>query len=149
MRQKLVRAYVAPELAEEVTRRAQAQGRSNSSLVGDIIRGSFAGTSEQAKQAETETVKRQLNRLEARLDKLIWEQLQAKECLLLFIRVWLEHNPPLDAELEDSAAVSAEARFDRFLDLLSSTLTTHPPRDLGERLVETTRNGALEASAST
>lgn len=148
MRQKPVRAYLAPELAEEVTRRAQAQGRSESSLIGEVIRASFAARSEQAKHAEAETVKRQLNRLECRVDKLIWEHLQAKECLLLFIRVWLEHNPPLDAEHEDSAAASAEARFDRFLDLLSNTLTTQPPRDLGEPLVETNHNGALEAAAT-
>lgn len=131
MRQKPVRAYLAPELAEEVTRRAQAQGRSDSSFIGEVIRASLAATSEQARQAETETVKRQLNRIESRLDKLIWEQLQAKECLLLFIRVWLEHNPPLDDDIEESAAASAEARFDRFLDLLSNTLTTQPPHDLG------------------
>lgn len=148
MRQIPVRAYLAPELAEEVTRRAQAQGRSDSSFIGEILRASLAATSDQARQAETETVKRQLNRLESRFDKLIWEQLQAKECLLLFIRVWLEHNPPLDETIEDSAAASAEARFERFLDLLSNTLTTQPPRDLGGGFIETPRNGALEGAVA-
>ncbi len=124
MRQKPVRAYLSPELAEEVARRAQAQGRSESSIIAEAVRSRLAATSEDAQNAETETVRRQLNRLEARLDKLIWEQLQAKECLLLFIRVWLEHNPPLDAELEESAAISAEARFERFLVLLTNTLNT-------------------------
>jgi hypothetical protein len=124
MRQQPVRAYLSPELAEEVARRAQAQGRSESSIIAEAVRSRLAATSDDALKAETETVRRQLNRLEARLDKLIWEQLQAKECLLLFIRVWLEHNPPIDADLEESAAISAEARFERFLDLLTHTLNT-------------------------
>jgi hypothetical protein len=148
MRQKPVRAYLAPELAEEVTRRAQAQGRSDSSFIGEVIRASLAASSEQAKLAETETIKRQLNRLESRLDKLIWEHLQAKECLLLFIRVWLEHNPPIDTEIEESAAASAEARFDRFLDLLTHTLTTQPPRDLADRMVDQVGQRELFASAA-
>jgi hypothetical protein len=40
------------------------------------------------------------------------------------VRVWLEHSPPLDPAHEDSAAASAEARFDRFLDLVTRGLTS-------------------------
>ncbi len=148
MRQKPVRAYLAPELAEEVARRAQAQGRSESSLVGEAVRVALAASSEEVQQVAKETIRRQLNRVESRLDKLIWEQLQAKECLLLFIRVWLEHNPPLDEAIEDSAAASAEARFERFLDLLSSNLTTQPPRDLGGPLTEAMHDGVLETAVA-
>jgi hypothetical protein len=46
-----------------------------------------------------------------------------KECLLLFVRVWLEYNPPLDEEIADSAAASAAARFERFLDVLMKGLS--------------------------
>ena len=61
-------------------------------------------------------------RWEARLDKAVGEALILKEALLLFVRVWLEHNPPLEPELEDSAAMSANARFERYLDLLAQGL---------------------------
>ena len=61
-------------------------------------------------------------RLDARLDKVIGEGLIVKEVLLLFIRVWLEHNPPIDEALEDSAAASAEARFERFLQMVANAL---------------------------
>lgn len=149
MRQKPVRAYLTPELAEEVARRAQAQDRSESAIISDAVRSRFAATSDEAIEAEGETVRRQLNRVEARLDKLIWEQLQTKECVLLFIRVWLEHNPPLDAELEESAAISAEARFERFLDLLSNNLNSrNPTTDLAARIDGANRNCAQTAEAA-
>jgi thioredoxin-like negative regulator of GroEL len=151
MRQTPVRAYLDPHLARELARRAAAQGRSQSSLIGEIVRTRLAAASEAAREAETETMKRQLNRLEARFDKLLWEELQLKECLLLFIRVWLEHNPPIEEALEESAAASAEARFERFLDLLASTLTTRPPRDLSGEYAEDAHGFAddiLEAGAS-
>jgi hypothetical protein len=58
---------------------------------------------------------------------MLWEQAQLKECVLLFVRVWLEHNPPIDDDLEESAAASAEARFERFLDLAANGLTSGQP----------------------
>ena len=51
------------------------------------------------------------------------DQAMMKECLLLFVRVWLEYNPPLDEEIADSAAASAAARFERFLDILMKNLS--------------------------
>src|SRR5262245_61138140 len=116
MRQKPVRAYLDPDLARAITRIARSQDRSASSVIADAVRARIAASSPDVLKAEGETVRRQLNRIEARLDKIIWEQAQLKECVLLFVRVWLEHNPPLDDALEESAAMSAEARFERFLD---------------------------------
>ena len=92
-------------------------------LIAEMVQLRVAASSEAAKAAEDETTRRQLHRLEVRFDRLIWEQLQIKECLLLFVRVWLEHNPPLEPDLEESLAMSAEARFERFLDILGATLT--------------------------
>ncbi len=135
MPNKPVRAYIEAELAETIAQQALAQGRSGSSIISEAVRAHFAARSEDVAQVQTETVRRQLNRIEARLDKLLWEQAQTKECLLLFIRVWLEHKPPLDDDLEESAAISAEARFERFLDLLSRHLTSaHPIGDLDGRI---------------
>jgi hypothetical protein len=48
--------------------------------------------------------------------------MMTKETLLLFVRVWLEHNPPLDEHLEESAAASAAARFERFLDYVANSI---------------------------
>ena len=73
--------------------------------------------------------------LEARLDKAIGETLILKEIVLLFIRVWLEHNPPIDEALEESAAASAEARFERFLDLVAQALA--PGQSLASRELQT------------
>lgn len=138
-----MKTYLDPELARVVTRTAAAQGRSDSAVIADAIRSRFASDSPDAISAQENTAKRQLSRIESRIDKIVWEQTQLKGCLLLFIRVWLEHNPPLDPEVEDSAAASAEARFARFLDLLVNDLTApQGGDDLSERLTDAYLNGA-------
>ncbi len=138
-----MKTYLDPELARVVARTAAAQGRSDSAVIADAIRSRFASDSPDALSAQESTAKRQLGRIESRIDKIIWEQTQVKACLLLFIRVWLEHNPPLEAEVEDSAAASAEARFARFLDLLVNDLTAPQGNDdLSERLTDAHMNGA-------
>jgi hypothetical protein len=149
VRQKPVRAYLERELADALSRRARAQGRSESSLIAEAVRARLAATSNQVLRAENETARRQLGRIEARLDKLIWEQLQIKECVFLFIRVWLEHNPPLEEGIEESAAISAEARFERFLDLLAEALASCGAQtDLDARIGVSAPNGAPEDAAS-
>lgn len=117
-----IRTYLEPDLAREVSRAARAQGRSESSLIAEVLRARFAADAVGAANASTETQKRQLARLEARIDKLQRDQAQAKECLLVFVRVWLEHNPPIDDAVVESVAASAEARFERFLDLVAQGL---------------------------
>jgi hypothetical protein len=118
-----IKTYLEPELAREVARQARAQGRSESSIIADAVRLRLAAQSEGATQAAKETQRRQLNRLELRMEKVLRDQAMMKECLLLFVRVWLEYNPPLDEEIADSAAASAAARFERFLDLLLKNLS--------------------------
>lgn len=117
-----IRTYLEPDLAREVSRAARAQGRSESSLIAEVVRARFAADAAGAANASAETQKRQLARLEARIDKLQRDQAQAKECLLVFVRVWLEHNPPIDDAVVESVAASAEARFERFLDLVAQGL---------------------------
>jgi predicted transcriptional regulator len=152
MRAVPMKAYLDPELARAITRIAAAQGRSESAVITDAIRARLASNSDAAFKSEGDTMKRQLNRIEARLDKISWEEAQIKACVLLFIRVWLEHNPPLDAELEDSAAASAEARFARFLDLLANDLTNPGAiDDLSERPDESEHlgeNGEADANGA-
>lgn len=124
-----IRTYLEPDLAREVARIARAQGRSESALIAESVRLRLAAGDEAAQGKAAETQKRQLNRIETRIDKLQRDQGLVKECLLVFVRVWLEHNPPIDDELAESVAASAENRFERFLDLVESGLG--PGRSMG------------------
>lgn len=117
-----VRTYLEPDLAREVARCARAQGRSESAVIAEAVRLKFAAGAEAVRQAAAETHKRQLNRIEARLDKAMRDQAVVKECLFAFARIWLEHNPPLEDDIADSMAASAAARFERFLDLVAASL---------------------------
>lgn len=118
-----IKTYLEPDLAREVSRMALAQGRSESSIIADSVRARLAAQSEGATAAAKETQRRQLNRLELRVEKILRDQAMMKECVLLFVRVWLEYNPPLDEEIADSAAASAAARFEHFLDILMKGMT--------------------------
>jgi len=113
-----LKTYLEPDLARQITRQARAQGRSESSLIAEVLRSRFAVDAPNAQDAAEATQRRQLNRLEARLDKVVRDQMLVKECLLVFTRVWLEHNPPLDDDIAEASAASASARFERFIDLV-------------------------------
>lgn len=122
-----IKTYLEPELARAVAQLAAAQGRSESAVIAEAVRARMSATSPDAVQAEEEGVKRQLSRMDARFDKVVWDLSQIKECVLLFVRVWLEYNPQLDPAHEESAAASAEARFERFLDLVAANLQSAAP----------------------
>ena len=130
MSMNAIKTYLEPDLAREVARVARAQGRSESSFIAEAVRTRLAGGSEAAGAAAAETTKRQLSRLEARIDRIQRDQAMVKECLFVFVRVWLEHNPPIDERLADSIAASAGARFERFLDLAAQGL--QPGRSMGD-----------------
>jgi hypothetical protein len=118
-----IRTYLEPDLAREVSRAARAMGRSESSLIAEVLRARFAADSPGAATTSAEAQKRQLNRLETRIDKLQRDQALMKESVFVFVRVWLEHNPPIDDAIVESIAASAEARFERFLDLVAQGLS--------------------------
>lgn len=149
-----MKTYLDANLAQAVTRLAASQNRSESAVIADAVRARFAIVSDASIKADGDTQKRQLNRLEARIEKLLWEIAQLKQALLLFVRVWLEHNPPLDPEVEEGAAASAESRFERFLDLLTERLTNPGADDdllqrvEGERTVNGADQHAGEAATS-
>lgn len=117
-----IKTYLESDLAREVTRVARAQGRSESSLIAEALRARFAAASDGAALASETTQKRALARVDVRIDKIQRDQALIKECLLVFVRVWLEHNPPIEDEHAESIAASAEARFERFLDLVAQGL---------------------------
>jgi Arc/MetJ-type ribon-helix-helix transcriptional regulator len=121
-----ITVYLPRDLEAKVEKIAREQYRSTSSVITEAVRRTHGGHSS---DYTPETIaQRYSSRLDARLEKVIGEQLVFKELLLWFVRVWLEHNPPLDEAIEDSAAASAEARFERFLDLVAQAL--QPGRSL-------------------
>ncbi len=112
--------YLPSELKAKVNRLADAQARSASSVIVEAVRQKVARADGTA--ADTVSLGHRVARLEQRLDKAVRDGVMVKESLLLFIRVWLEHNPPLEEGLEDSAAASASARFERFLDYVANAI---------------------------
>jgi hypothetical protein len=116
-----ITVYLPRDLEARIRRIAKDQHRSDSSVVADAVKARYE-RNELGGKALEETARRQISRVDARLSKAIGETLILKEIVLLFIRVWLEHNPPVDEALEESAAASAEARFERFLDFVAQAL---------------------------
>ena len=139
-----ITVYLPPELEERIAGLAKERHCSESSLIADAVKARFdKRTLETASTGERERF-----RTDARLDKAIREALILKEVLLLFVRVWLEHNPPIDPSLEESAAASADARFERFLDFVAQGLS--PGKSIASReLVTPALNGGDAAHRET
>lgn len=116
-----LRTYVEPELARKVSKMAQRQGRSESAFVAAALRAYVAAGAEGPARAAEDSQKRQLGRIEDEVNKVMPELKTQTELLLTFVKVWLEHNPPLDEMLEASLAASADARLERFIDIASIT----------------------------
>lgn len=121
-----ITVYLPRDLEARIRRIAHDQHRSESSVVAEAVKARFERGEGAVKD---DSADRRLSRVDIRLDKAIGESLIIKEILLLFVRVWLEHNPPIDEEMEESAAASAEARFERFLDFVTQALG--PGKSLG------------------
>ncbi len=138
--------YLPDALNAKVRQAARDQHRSESSIILESVKARLE-RGEATNAAIEESARRQLSRVDARLEKLIGEGLILKEIVLLFIRVWLEHNPPIEEHLEESAAASAEARFERFLDFVAQQLS--PGKSLGETVFSLTvsGNGAHEPAS--
>lgn len=100
---------------ERLGERARLSRRSQSSLAAEMLAEALnEGPIARAAAPDFRT--------HARLDKVIGEMLILKEVMLVFVRVWLEHNPPIDEAFEESAAASAEARFERFISYVGEAL---------------------------
>ena len=120
--------YLPPTLDAKVRKAARDQHRSESSIVLEALKARLE-RGDVTNAVIEESARRQISRVDARLEKVIGESLILKEIVLLFVRVWLEHNPPIDEHLEEDAAASAEARFERFLDFVAQALA--PGKSLG------------------
>lgn len=143
MARKRITVYLPPDLQDRVERIAREQHRSESSVISDAVRSRWDRNA--GGEAQEEPARRQLSRVDARLDKAVGETLILKEIVLLFVRVWLEHNPPIDEALEESAAASAEARFERFLDFVAQGLAPGKSVTPAEHALTLLSNGVADA----
>lgn len=132
-----ITVYLPRDLETRIRKIARDQHRSESSVVAEAVKARFERGDTGAKD---ESADRRLSRVDIRLDKAIGESLIIKEILLLFVRVWLEHNPPIDEEMEESAAASAEARFERFLDFVTQALGPGKSLSVASALAGSERN---------
>ena len=112
-----ITVYLPRDLEGKVERLAFLQHRSVSSVITQAVRARIGA--ERDDGSVEGLVEALRARMDARLDKAIGETLILKEVVLLFVRIWIEHNPPIEEELEDAAAASAEARYERFLALVA------------------------------
>jgi hypothetical protein len=126
-----VTVYLPKTLELRIFAIAKERHCSASSLITDAVKARF----DRKVSETTGPSERERMRTDARLDKVIGEALIMKEVLLLFVRVWLEHNPPIDPDVEESVAASAEARFERFLDLVARGLS--PGKTIASRELST------------
>lgn len=111
-----INVYLPSELAAQVRRVASLENRSASGVIVEAVRLKLSG------RQEEDIAFRRLAPLEARIDRAVRDSIVIKEILLWFVRVWLEHNPPIEEGLEESAGASAAARFELFLGYIADSL---------------------------
>lgn len=136
-----ITVYLPPDLEAQVLRVAKTRDLSASGIIASAVKALFADNP----NGVPEGVSRQLARIESRLNKVTRDVDILKEALLLYVRVWVAHNPPIDEGAQDMNADSDEARFQLYLTYLRDGLEPHASvagdweRRLGEPLAETSR----------
>lgn len=111
--------YLEPALARALDLDARLRGLAVTRAAADAL---FRIYIDETDAAVADTVKMRLDRVEKREVVRARELAIVKETLLLFIRVWLEHNPAPDEETLPAAHALAERRFQSFLELLAESL---------------------------
>jgi hypothetical protein len=122
---KKITIYLEDELARALDVDARLRGLPLTRAAADAMRRIYL---DEKDVAVADTVKMRLDRVEKRDVVRAREIAIVKETLLLFIRVWLEHNPAPDEETLPAAHAIAERRFQSFLELLAESL--QPGRSL-------------------
>lgn len=111
--------YLEDDLARALDVDARLRGLPVTRAAADAMRRIYL---DEKDAAVADTVKMRLDRVEKREVVRARELAIVKETLLLFIRVWLEHNPAPDEETLPAAHALAERRFQSFLELLAESL---------------------------
>ncbi|MEZ5997030.1 MAG: hypothetical protein R3C25_14900 [Hyphomonadaceae bacterium] len=116
---KKLTIYLEDDLARALDGDARLRGLPVTRAAADAMRRVYL---DEKDEAVADTVKMRLDRVEKREVIRAREIAIVKETLLLFIRVWLEHNPAPEEETLDATHALAEQRFHAFLDLLAQSL---------------------------
>jgi len=116
---KKLTIYLEDDLARALDVDARIRGLPVTRAAADAMRRIYL---DEKDAAVADTVKMRLDRVEKREVVRAREIAIVKETLLLFIRVWLEHNPAPEEETLDATHAIAERRFQSFLDLLAQSL---------------------------
>lgn len=116
---KKLTVYLEDDLARALDVDARLRGLPVTRAAADAMRRIYL---DEKDAAVADTVKMRLDRVEKREVVRARELTIVKETLLLFIRVWLEHNPAPDEETLPATHALAERRFQSFLELLAESL---------------------------
>lgn len=116
---KKITIYLEDDLARALDVDARLRGLPVTRAAADAMRRIYL---DEKDAAVADTVKMRLDRVEKREVVRAREIAIVKETLLLFIRVWLEHNPAPEEETLDATHALAERRFQSFLELLAESL---------------------------
>lgn len=111
--------YLEDDLARALDVDARLRGLPVTRAAADAMRRIYL---DEKDPAVADTVKMRLDRVEKREVVRAREIAIVKETILLFIRVWLEHNPAPDEETLPATHALAERRFQSFLELLAESL---------------------------
>ncbi|MGH6951877.1 MAG: hypothetical protein ACREH4_13500, partial [Vitreimonas sp.] len=111
--------YLEDDLARALDVDARLRGLPVTRAAADAMRRIYL---DEKDPAVADTVKMRLDRVEKREVVRAREITIVKETLLLFIRVWLEHNPAPDEDILEAVHAVAERRFQSFLELLAESL---------------------------
>jgi len=114
-----ITTHLGVKLTAIVHRQARLHKCTPSRLIADAVARRFAHDPEERAARERDI---QFLSVDARLARIIREQTMIKESVLLFVRAWLEHTPPLAEEVAENAAASAQSRFERFCDYVMAAL---------------------------
>lgn len=120
-----VTIYLEADLARALDKDADTRGLATTRAAADALRRILL---DEKDTAVADTVKMRLDRVEKREVVRARELKIIKETLLLFIRVWIEHNPAPEEDVQEVNRAFAEERFTAFLDLLAESL--QPGRSL-------------------
>jgi hypothetical protein len=116
---KKITIYLEDDLARALDVDARLRGLPVTRAAADTMRRIYL---DEKDAAVADTVKMRLDRVEKREVVRARELAIVKETILLFIRVWLEHNPAPEEETLVATHALAERRFQSFLELLATSL---------------------------
>ena len=116
---KKITIYLEDDLTRALDVDARLRGLPVTRAAADAMRRIYL---DEKDGAVADTVKMRLDRVEKREVVRAREIAIVKETMLLFIRVWLEHNPAPDEDTLPATHALAERRFQSFLELLAESL---------------------------